>query len=108
MATHFPIVFEREDSGVFSAYVAGLPVLVLSFALLAGISNLFSYKPAPQNVVQMYLKDDAGPYLMVFTFFVAALGPAMEEIFFRGFGYASLRRTMGPVRAALFTSRSSC
>src|SRR3954465_13704810 len=26
MAAHFPIVFEREDSGVFSAYVAGLPV----------------------------------------------------------------------------------
>jgi predicted RNase H-like HicB family nuclease len=26
MAVHFPIVFEREDSGVFSAYVAGLPV----------------------------------------------------------------------------------
>jgi len=25
-ATHFPIVFEREDSGVISAYVAGLPV----------------------------------------------------------------------------------
>ena len=26
MATYFPIVVEREDSGVFSAYVAGLPV----------------------------------------------------------------------------------
>ena len=26
MATHFPIVVEREDSGMFSAYVAGLPV----------------------------------------------------------------------------------
>jgi hypothetical protein len=26
MSTHFPIVFEREDSGVFSAYVAGLPI----------------------------------------------------------------------------------
>ena len=26
MATHFPIVFEREDSGMVSAYVAGLPV----------------------------------------------------------------------------------
>ena len=26
MATHFPLVFEREDSGVISAYVAGLPV----------------------------------------------------------------------------------
>jgi hypothetical protein len=26
MAAHFPIVFEREESGVFSAYAAGLPV----------------------------------------------------------------------------------
>ncbi len=26
MATHYPIVFEREESGAFSAYVAGLPV----------------------------------------------------------------------------------
>ena len=26
MATYYPIVFEREDSGVYSAYVAGLPV----------------------------------------------------------------------------------
>ena len=26
MATHYPIVFEQDDSGVFSAYVAGLPV----------------------------------------------------------------------------------
>jgi hypothetical protein len=26
MATHYPIVFEREDSGMVSAYVAGLPV----------------------------------------------------------------------------------
>ena len=26
MATHFPIVLEREDSGAFSAYIPGLPV----------------------------------------------------------------------------------
>ena len=26
MATHFPIVFDREDSGTISAYVVGLPV----------------------------------------------------------------------------------
>src|SRR6185295_12215576 len=26
MAAHFPIVIEREESGAFSAYVAGLPV----------------------------------------------------------------------------------
>ena len=26
MASHFPIVFEQEESGAYSAYVAGLPV----------------------------------------------------------------------------------
>ena len=26
MATHYPIVFEQEESGASSAYVAGLPV----------------------------------------------------------------------------------
>jgi predicted RNase H-like HicB family nuclease len=26
MVAHFPVVFEREKSGTFSAYVAGLPV----------------------------------------------------------------------------------
>ena len=26
MATHYPIVFEKEESGAYSAYVAGLPV----------------------------------------------------------------------------------
>ena len=26
MATHFPVVIEQEASGLFSAYVAGLPV----------------------------------------------------------------------------------
>jgi predicted RNase H-like HicB family nuclease len=26
MTAHYPIVLEREDSGVYSAYVAGLPV----------------------------------------------------------------------------------
>jgi predicted RNase H-like HicB family nuclease len=26
VATHFPVIVEREESGVFSAYVAGLPV----------------------------------------------------------------------------------
>lgn len=25
-ATHYPVVFEREESGAYSAYVAGLPV----------------------------------------------------------------------------------
>ena len=26
MTTHYPIIFEQEDSGAYSAYVAGLPV----------------------------------------------------------------------------------
>ena len=35
MTTRFPVVFEREDSGVFSAYVAGLPVYAQGATLKA-------------------------------------------------------------------------
>jgi membrane protease YdiL (CAAX protease family) len=38
------------------------------------------------------------------TFFVAALGPAMEEVFFRGFAYAGLRRRIGAFAGACVSS----
>jgi hypothetical protein len=36
MATHFPIVFEQEDSGAYGAYVAGLPVYAGPYASARG------------------------------------------------------------------------
>jgi hypothetical protein len=54
MATHYPVVFEREDSGVYSAYVAGLPVYAQAStrggAARAVVRTLRAYLDAhPQN-----------------------------------------------------------
>lgn len=50
MTAHYPIVFELEDSGVYSAYVAGLPVyaqgVTRSQAARAVVRTLASYLEA--------------------------------------------------------------
>jgi predicted RNase H-like HicB family nuclease len=40
MATHFPIVLELEESGVFSAYVPGLPVYAQGATKAAAVSAI--------------------------------------------------------------------
>ncbi|HXV19228.1 MAG TPA: CPBP family intramembrane glutamic endopeptidase, partial [Candidatus Omnitrophota bacterium] len=42
--------------------------------------------------------------LIYFTFFVAILGPIIEEVFFRGFAYTAFRRKWGVVRGMLASS----
>ena len=96
-------IFSSIKTGLLG-YVAMLPVLVLTFGLLAAVAGLFSYEPEPQNVVQIYLKASSQPYLLWFTLFVAALGPVLEEIFFRGFAYPALRKRFGIPVAMLLTS----
>lgn len=49
MAAHFPVVLEREESGTFSAYVAGLPVY-------AQASTARGVERAIQAVLGAYLK----------------------------------------------------
>ena len=53
MATHFPIVIEREDSGVFSAYVAGLPVYAQG-------ATAMQAERAIQRTLTSYLKAHPG------------------------------------------------
>ena len=99
----------REKAGLFVktgllAYVAIVPLLVISFIVLGFFLQVFSYEPAPQNVVQMYLKPSSENYLIFFTVFVAGIGPVLEEIFFRGFAFAALRQRLGFWKAAALTS----
>lgn len=54
MATHYPVVFEQEESGVYSACVAGLPVYAQgatrSQAATADVRTLGAYLEAhPQE-----------------------------------------------------------
>lgn len=86
------------------AYAGVLPPLLLCFAVMAAALHFFSVEPEPQNVVQMYLKKTTEPFLVFMTFFVALIGPVMEEIFFRGFVFAGLRASYGPKRGAVVSS----
>jgi uncharacterized protein len=79
----------------FVGYLALIPLLIASFVVLAVIAQRMAFEPPPQNVVEIYLKKSADRYLVFFTFFVAILGPAMEEVFFRGFAYSAFRRRLG-------------
>ncbi len=53
IATHFPLVLEREESGTFSAYVAGLPVY-------AQASTAKGVERAIQEVLGSYLEAHPG------------------------------------------------
>lgn len=76
-------------------YVAVLPPLLLTFAVVGAALNLFSVEAPPQNVVQTFLKESTSAYLLPLTIFVALVGPILEEIFFRGFVYTGLRKRFG-------------
>jgi hypothetical protein len=78
-----------------AGYVAIIPLLLLVLFILAALAALFKYEPKPQPVVEIYLKESKQNYLVFFTFFVAVVGPAIEEIFFRGFTYKALRTRYG-------------
>lgn len=85
------------------AYLAVLPVLFLTLIVTALIAQAVSYDPAPQKIVQIYLKESTEKHLPFFTLFVGFLGPMIEEVFFRGFAYPALRQRMG-LGAALLAS----
>jgi predicted RNase H-like HicB family nuclease len=69
MATHFPIVIEREDSGVFGAYVAGLPVY-------AQAATAMKAERAIQRTLTAYLEAHPGT-LSSANVKVATVGPSI-------------------------------
>ena len=86
------------------AYVAMIPPLVISLIAVAVVMKLFQAEPEPQEVVQVFLRQGAEPFLIGLTFFVALAGPVMEEIFFRGFLYAGFRSRFGAPAGALMSA----
>ena len=76
-------------------YLAVLPVLLALLLFLAWLAKLFSQEPPPQPVVEIYLKESSRRAIVFFSFFVAIVGPMIEEIFFRGFAYPALRSRFG-------------
>lgn len=86
------------------AYLAVVPVLLVLLFVMAVLAQAVRYQPPPQPVVEMYLRQQAQGTLLFFTFFVAVLGPVMEELFFRGFAYGAFRTRYGVARATVVTA----
>ncbi|MEI8345377.1 MAG: CPBP family intramembrane glutamic endopeptidase, partial [Candidatus Omnitrophota bacterium] len=89
------------------AYLAVIPLLMMCFMVLSVILQRMAYEPPPQKVVQIYLSNSNDNFLAVLTVFVAVVGPALEEIFFRGFIYRVFRKRLGvfwgiAISAAIF------
>ncbi|MCC8190722.1 MAG: CPBP family intramembrane metalloprotease [Planctomycetes bacterium] len=63
------------------------------------------YRPQPQDVIILIFEDIlATPMRGVLILFTVAVGPAMEELAFRGLGMDAFRRARGTVWAVIWTS----
>lgn len=89
-------------TGVF-AYLAVFPWLLIILALMSWLTQVLNYEAPAQPALEMFFKKSMEDYMIFFSLFVAVLGPAIEEIFFRGFAYTALRTRFG-VRWGLLLS----
>lgn len=88
------------------AYIALIPVLIGIISAIAFIISLTRYSPPKQLVVDLFLRETNTPFLLYTGLFAAVAGPIVEEIFFRGFLYAAIKRYIGIFPAALISAGS--
>jgi membrane protease YdiL (CAAX protease family) len=76
-------------------YIALIPILILILAVIALIINFTKYVPERQPVVELFFKEKGVAFLTYSSLFAAIIGPLIEELFFRGFLYGSLKKYIG-------------
>jgi len=94
--------FKNISYGVL-AYISVIPFLIIALIVTVFFTNLFKYRPAPQPILEIFMKEEKQTILAYMTLFVAVVGPVMEEIFFRGFLYNAIKKETG-VRWAILIS----
>ena len=77
------------------AYLMFLPVLVMALLGVARVLDAFHLEPAPQPIFTLYLAENRAPILGWLLVLVTLVGPAAEEIFFRGLVHGWLRGRVG-------------
>jgi len=76
-------------------YIALIPILILMLVIIAVIINITKYVPERQSIVELFLKEKRVAFLAYSSLFAAIIGPIIEELFFRGFLYSSLKKYIG-------------
>ena len=77
------------------SYVAFLPILCALFVSVIIVAKLINYTPPLEPVYELIFKEARPLALILVTFLISLLGPIVEEIFFRGFLYSALRKSIG-------------
>ncbi len=87
-------IFQNIRVGLY-AYIAFLPILIALLFFTIAIARLLDYTPPPQPVYELIFKEDRTFLLVLTSFLIALLGPITEEVLFRGFLYAALKKALG-------------
>ncbi|MFH1310602.1 MAG: CPBP family intramembrane glutamic endopeptidase [Candidatus Omnitrophota bacterium] len=85
-------------------YISLGPLLVLIMTGTFFVIDFFHYKPQVQSIVQIFVKENNLPVLFFSTLFAGVFGPIVEEIFFRGFMYSAIKKSIGVLGAMIITS----
>lgn len=85
-------------------YAALIPVVLLIMIVTFLVAKIFAYEPPVQPIVQVFMEEKQTMILWVSTLFAAIFGPIAEEIFFRGFMYPAVRKTVGVFWGMVVTS----
>jgi membrane protease YdiL (CAAX protease family) len=96
--------FTRNVFYGVAGYIALVPILVMTLAVIAFIIKITNYTPEKQPVVELFLKEENMSFLLYSSIFASVIGPFIEELFFRAFMYGALRRYIGIFWAMIFTS----
>lgn len=90
----------------FSSYCVVLPLFVLLVAGLSYLIKIVHYEPPPHPLVDIFISEDKqNPYLIYLSIILACtIGPFIEEVFFRGFCYTTLKKKIGVRNAMILTS----
>lgn len=99
----------REIFMGVKAYFAIIPAFLFILVLLLLFISRWAYEPPPHPLVGVFVQEaERAPWIVIYSLILAcAVGPIVEEVFFRGFLYPVLRKSIGirwamAVTAALF------
>ncbi|MFH1867866.1 MAG: CPBP family intramembrane glutamic endopeptidase [Candidatus Omnitrophota bacterium] len=86
--------FLRNIGIALYSYIGFLPVLAVIFVTILTAAKVFNYSPPPQPIYELIFEEKRVFLLLMISIMISMVGPFIEEVFFRGFLYAALRRRL--------------
>ena len=96
-------IFKGILTGIVS-YVALVPILFFTVLAVIILASLIKYKPPTEPLIELFLNEKRSKLLIYLTLFVSIAGPAIEEVFFRGFLYKALKKKISARWAILVSA----